>query len=443
MALVIQKSNVYAEALEAKIKNKQAVVAVVGLGYVGLPNAVAKAQDGFRVIGYDLSTERVESIKNGFSYIDDVPSSDLKPLVENGLLDATNNASHLNEADIIVVCVPTPIDQYKQPDLSYVRSASVDVSRNAKKGALIILESTTYPNTTEEMLVPLIEESGFQVGEDIFVAYSPERIDPGNKQFGVRNTPVVVGGVTPVCGDLAALFLGRNAVKVSSPSVAEMIKIYENSFRYVNIAFANEMAVICRELGIDIWEVIEGASTKPFGFMPFYPSSGVGGHCIPVDPYYLSWKMRSFNMPTRLIELAGDINSQMPKYTVKRILETFNELGRPVKGSNILVVGVAYKKDIGDVRESPALDLISELVKVGANIEIWDTRVSSINVHGKVYESINSDIGNKICSSDMVIIVTDHSDFDYKLIGDNASVIFDTKNVKDRLGDVKGLYIRL
>ncbi len=254
---------------------------------------------------------------------------------------------------------------------------------------------------------------------------------------------MVVGGVTPACGELAALYLGENAVKVSSPSVAEMIKVYENSFRYVNIAFANEMAVICRELGIDIWEVIEGAATKPFGFMPFYPSSGVGGHCIPVDPYYLSWKMRSFNMSTRLIELAGDINSQMPKYTTKRVLEIFNELGRPIKGSKILVVGVAYKKDISDVRESPALDLISELHKVGANIEVWDTHVSSINIHGKVYESINSDIGSKIRNSDMVVIVTDHSDFDYKLIGDNAPVIFDTKNVKNRLGDVNGLYIRL
>ncbi|GMA59641.1 nucleotide sugar dehydrogenase [Alicyclobacillus fastidiosus] len=442
MAISIQDTNVQAMTLMEKIERKTAKIAIIGLGYVGLPNAVAKAQEGFCVIGYDLSVDKVHKITSGVSYIDDVTSESILELINSGNLTATYDANHLSDADVIVICVPTPVDEYKHPDLQFVESACCDVKNFVKAGALVILESTTYPGTTEEILVPMLQERGLTIGKDVFIAYSPERIDPANKNFNIHNTPVVVGGVTAVCGKLACMYFGEYAIQVSSPSVAEMTKIYENSFRYVNIGFANEMALICENMGIDIWEVINAASTKPFGFMPFYPSSGVGGHCIPVDPYYLSWKVRSLNMQSRMIETAGDINSNMPRYTCQRIMEVLNERGLVIHGSNILIVGITYKKDVSDVRESPALELIAELERLGANVTFWDDHVTSVTVHGKTYHNVR-DTETAIVNSDITVVVTNHSDVDYTLIGENATVLFDTKNVQNMLGTIKGEYIRL
>ncbi|GMA63460.1 nucleotide sugar dehydrogenase [Alicyclobacillus fastidiosus] len=443
MAISIHDTNAIADLLRYKIRAKNATVAIVGLGYVGLPNAVAKAKEGYQVIGLDLSADKVAAILEGRSYIEDVDSELLSELVEKKRLTASNHPRCLASADVIVICVPTPINEYKQPDLRFVESACAEVARHIQEGALVVLESTTYPGTTEEILVPMLEEKGFRVGENVFVAYSPERIDPANKEYGVENTPTVVGGVTQTCGELARLYFGQNAVQVSSPKVAEMAKIYENSFRYVNIGFANEMALLCRDMDIDIWEVINAASTKPFGFMPFYPSSGVGGHCIPVDPYYLSWKVRSLNLQSRMIETAGDINCRMPQYTCRRILEVFNSMKLPVEGRRIFIVGVAYKKDVSDVRESPALDLIEGLRQLGARIQIWDNHIKKVHVNGRDYYSVTHNVEEAIREADMVVIATDHSDIDYTIIGENAKIIFDTKNVKDELGDISGTYIRL
>ncbi|MFD1674334.1 nucleotide sugar dehydrogenase [Alicyclobacillus fodiniaquatilis] len=442
MAISIQNASMHAEILMAKIENKTAKIAIIGLGYVGLPNAVAKAQEGFRVIGYDLSVDKVHKITSGESYIDDVTSESIRELIHSGNLTATYDANHLSDADVIVICVPTPVDEYKHPDLQFVENACSDVTNFMKPGALVILESTTYPGTTEEILVPMLRERGLTIGEDVFIAYSPERIDPANQNFNIQNTPVVVGGMTAVCGKIACMYFGNNAIQVSSPSVAEMTKIYENAFRYVNIGFANEMALLCNNMGIDVWEVINAASTKPFGFMPFYPSSGVGGHCIPVDPYYLSWKVKSFNMQSRMIETAGDINSNMPRYTCQRIMELLNERGLVIHGSNILIVGITYKKDVSDVRESPALELIAELNRLGANVAIWDDHVTSVTVQGETYHNVR-DAKTAIVNSDIAVVVTNHSDIDYTLLGENAAVLFDTKNVQSMLGAIKGEYIRL
>jgi UDP-N-acetyl-D-glucosamine dehydrogenase len=414
------------------ISSKRANVGIIGLGYVGLPLACTIAKAGFKVIGFDRSKEKTEKVNEGLSTINDVSNETLKEFVEEGKLSATQDFSLLQEVDVICICVPTPLSIYKEPDLSYVESAVKEVYKNLNKKKLIILESTTYPGTTREKVLSYLEDRG-KVGEDFFLAYSPERVDPGNKRYTIENTPKIVGGVTPKCTEIATLFYSQFVEKVfpvSSPESAEMTKLLENIFRVVNIALVNELMMLCDRMGINIWEVIEAASTKPFGFMPFYPGPGIGGHCIPIDPFYLSWKAKAYNFPTEFIELAGKINERMPYYVVEKASEYLNEVGKSIKGSNILIIGVAYKKDISDTRESPALKIIEILLERGSNISYHDPYVPEIKVSGRSFtsQSLNR---KTLSSSDLVIIITDHSNVDYKLIKEGSSLILDMRN---RLG---------
>jgi len=417
------------------IFSKSAKVGIIGLGYVGLPLACTIAKAGFKVTGFDKSREKVNKVNKGFSTINDVSSELLKDLTERGRLSATQDFNLLKEVDVVCICVPTPLSVYKEPDLSYVESAVKEVYRNLNGKKLIILESTTYPGTTREKVLAYLEKKG-KVGKDFFLAYSPERVDPGNKKYTIENTPKIVGGVTPRCTELATLFYSQFVKKVfpvSSPESAEMTKLFENIFRVVNIALVNELMMLCDRMGINIWEVIEAASTKPFGFMPFYPGPGIGGHCIPIDPFYLSWKARAYNFPTEFIELAGKINERMPYYVVEKASEYLNEVGKSIKGSHILIIGVAYKKDISDTRESPALKIIEILMKRGSNISYHDPYVPEIKVSGKNFTSQN--LSREVLnSSDLVIIITDHSNVNYELIKDESSLILDMRN---RLGGKK------
>jgi UDP-N-acetyl-D-glucosamine dehydrogenase len=420
---------------EELIFSKSAKVGIIGLGYVGLPLACTIAKAGFKVTGFDKSREKVNKVNKGFSTINDVSSELLKDLTERGRLSATQDFNLLKEVDVVCICVPTPLSVYKEPDLSYVESAVKEVYRNLNGKKLIILESTTYPGTTREKVLAYLEKKG-KVGKDFFLAYSPERVDPGNKKYTIENTPKIVGGVTPRCTELATLFYSQFVKKVfpvSSPESAEMTKLFENIFRVVNIALVNELMMLCDRMGINIWEVIEAASTKPFGFMPFYPGPGIGGHCIPIDPFYLSWKARAYNFPTEFIELAGKINERMPYYVVEKASEYLNEVGKSIKGSHILIIGVAYKKDISDTRESPALKIIEILMKRGSNISYHDPYVPEIKVSGKNFTSQN--LSREVLnSSDLVIIITDHSNVNYELIKDESSLILDMRN---RLGGKK------
>lgn len=419
------------DALLSKINSKSAVVGVVGLGYVGLPLAVEKAKAGYQVIGFDVQEQKVNMVNAGKNYIGDVVPGDLNSIVEAGKLRATNNFSFISEVDCVAICVPTPLDTYFQPDISYVVNSTRDIAKYLHKGMLVVLESTTYPGTTEEVVMPILEESGLLCGRDFYLAFSPERVDPGNKLYKTKNTPKVVGGVTQDCTEVAAALynnvLDSEVFKVSSPKVAEMEKIHENTFRNVNIALANEMAIICEKMGIDMWEVIEAAKTKPYGFMPFYPGPGVGGHCIAVDPFYLTWKTREYGYHTRLIETAGEINNFMPEFVLERSMKILNRFGKPLKGSKILVLGAAYKQDIDDVRESPALEVIDLLVKNGAEVSYNDPYVSEFSFKGRTYRS--KELSQAVLKeSDLVIITTMHSVYDYEFICENAVFIFDTKN---------------
>lgn len=419
------------ETLLSKINNKEAVIGVVGLGYVGLPLAVEKAKAGYRVIGFDVQDARVEQVNKGINYIGDVVDTELKELVQSGVLTATTDYSMISEVDAVAICVPTPLDVYQQPDTSYVESSTQEIAKYVHPGMLVVLESTTYPGTTEEIVVPTLEKAGLKCGEDIFIAYSPERVDPGNKHFNTKNTPKVVGGITKKCTEIAASLyrsvLEGEVYEVSSPAVAEMEKIYENTFRHINIALANEMAILCEKMGIDVWEVIDAAKTKPYGFMAFYPGPGLGGHCIPIDPFYLTYKAREFNYHTRLIELAGEINNSMPDFVVDRSMHILNEDSKSLRGSNILVIGVAYKKDIDDVRESPVLPILKRLDKEGANFKVVDPFVTSFRL-GKERVETHQLTADLISSADLVLITTDHSEIDYNLISQNAKVVFDTRN---------------
>lgn len=419
------------ETLLSKINNKEAVIGVVGLGYVGLPLAVEKAKAGYRVIGFDVQDARVEQVNKGINYIGDVVDTELKELVQSGVLTATTDYSMISEVDAVAICVPTPLDVYQQPDTSYVESSTQEIAKYVHPGMLVVLESTTYPGTTEEIVVPTLEKAGLKYGEDIFIAYSPERVDPGNKHFNTKNTPKVVGGITKKCTEIAASLyrsvLEGEVYEVSSPAVAEMEKIYENTFRHINIALANEMAILCEKMGIDVWEVIDAAKTKPYGFMAFYPGPGLGGHCIPIDPFYLTYKAREFNYHTRLIELAGEINNSMPDFVVDRSMHILNEDSKSLRGSNILVIGVAYKKDIDDVRESPVLPILKRLDKEGANFKVVDPFVTSFRL-GKERVETHQLTADLISSADLVLITTDHSEIDYNLISQNAKVVFDTRN---------------
>ncbi|HZL55568.1 MAG TPA: nucleotide sugar dehydrogenase [Bryobacteraceae bacterium] len=410
------------------MRARTAHVGVVGLGYVGLPLAVEYAEAGFKVTGIDLSAAKTDRVNAGDSYIGDIPSSVLAPLVKKGLLRATTDFSVIRDLDTVNICVPTPLRKTKDPDMSYIVAATQEIERYAHPGLLVILESTTYPGTTDELVLPMLEKSGLKVGRDLFLCFSPERVDPGNAKFQTKNIPKVVGGTTPACTELGKLFYSQaleHVVPVSSTQVAEMVKLLENTFRMINIGLANEIAIMCDSMNINVWEVIEAAATKPFGFMPFYPGPGLGGHCIPIDPFYLSWKTRQTGIEARFIELAGQINGQMPHFIVTKIQNALNEVRKPLKGSKIVVYGVAYKRDIDDVRESPALDILLLLKRRGAEISFVDPFVSEMKLDGETLRSRSAD---SVLDADCVVIVTDHSSFDYPGLVRDASLIVDTRN---------------
>jgi UDP-N-acetyl-D-glucosamine dehydrogenase len=434
------------DELLSKIESKKATIGVVGLGYVGLPLAVEKAKAGFKVIGFDVQEEKVNLVNEGINYIGDVVDEELSKIVSSEKLGATTDYSFVESVDAVAICVPTPLDIYRQPDTSYVESSAKEIAKHLHKGMLVVLESTTYPGTTEEIIKPILEETGLVCGEDFFLAYSPERVDPGNKQFKTKNTPKVVGGVTEMCTSVASkLYSGvleGTVHEVSSPAVAEMEKIHENTFRHINIALANEMAILCDKMGIDVWEVIDAAATKPYGFMPFYPGPGLGGHCIPIDPFYLTWKAREYNYHTKLIELSGEINNGMPEFVVSRCMQILNDEKKALNGSNILVLGVAYKNDINDVRESPILNILEQLDNAGADWTVVDPYVKSFNLKGKQIETINLS-ENALDNTDLVLIGTNHSDFDYDLLKKHASAIFDTRNAITNPEEAKGKYYKL
>lgn len=434
------------DSILAKIENKQAVVGVVGLGYVGLPLAVEKAKAGFKVIGFDVQQSRVDQVNNAQNYIGDVVNEDLEEIIKSGMLEATTDYNRITEVDAVAICVPTPLDHHQQPDTSYVESSSKEIAKYAREGMLVVLESTTYPGTTEEIVVPALEEKGLVCGDTVFVAYSPERVDPGNKHFKTKNTPKVVGGVTENCTKVAsALYravLEGDVFEVSSPAVAEMEKIFENTFRHINIALANEMAILCEKMGIDVWEMIDAAKTKPYGFMAFYPGPGLGGHCIPIDPFYLTWKAREYNYHTRLIELAGEINNSMPELVVDRMMRILNHDGKALRGAKVAVLGVAYKKDIDDVRESPVLDILTILDKEGADYQVVDPFVPAFRLVDKQIETValTEDL---LSSADLVLIATDHTTFDYEMIANSSRVVFDTRNALKDVEKKPERYIKL
>jgi UDP-N-acetyl-D-glucosamine dehydrogenase len=414
--------------LEEKIRSHSARVGVVGLGYVGLPLAVEFARAGFAVTGIDISAEKVRRVNAGDSYVGDIPSAVLGPLVASGRLRATTDFAAVGSLDTINICVPTPLRKTKDPDMSFIVSSCQEVARHFHPGMLIILESTTYPGTTDELVLPMLEKTGLRVGRDFFLCFSPERVDPGNPQYQTVNIPKVVGGCTAACTDMGRLFYAQaleRVVPVSSTQVAEMVKLLENTFRMINIGLVNEMALMCDRMGIDVWEVIDAAATKPFGFMPFYPGPGLGGHCIPVDPFYLSWKTRQAGMEARFIELAGYINGYMPQFVADKVQQALNQAGKPVMGSRIHVMGVAYKRDIDDLRESPALDVMLLLQRRGGVIVYTDPYVPALRVDGLELESQPED---SISGADCVVIVTDHSAFDYRKMVERAALIVDTRN---------------
>ncbi|PID29370.1 MAG: UDP-N-acetyl-D-glucosamine dehydrogenase [Candidatus Cloacimonadota bacterium] len=416
--------------LVKKIEEKSAKVAVVGLGYVGLPMAVSVARKGFSVLGIDVSDHAVNSVNEGKNYIGDVDDAELEKYVKEGKLKATKDYGKVNDIDVIMIAVPTPLDKYHQPDSSFVKAAADSIVANISEETLIVLESTTYPGTTEEIIVPALQEKGFIVGENVYVSFSPERVDPGNKVYKTSNTPKVVGGVTANCNNVSEVFyksiLDAEVHLVSSPAVAEMEKIYENTFRNINIALANEMTILCEKMGIDIWEVIEAAKTKPYGFMAFYPGPGVGGHCIPIDPFYLTWKAREYNYHTRLIELAGEINIAMPEFVVNKAGKILNQKGIALSKSNILLLGAAYKKDIEDMRESPIMQVIIELEKEKASFDINDPHVEEFHneINDKVYKTVGLE---NIEKYDLVILITDHSSYDMPDIVKRSRLILDTR----------------
>ncbi|APQ77314.1 UDP-N-acetyl-D-glucosamine dehydrogenase [Clostridium botulinum] len=416
--------------LMIKLENKTAKLGVVGLGYVGLPLAVEKAKAGFEVIGFDVQDKKVESVNEGKNYIGDIVDNELADLVKEGKLKATTDFSFVSEVDAVAICVPTPLDLYKQPDISYVVSSTKSIAKYLHKGMLVVLESTTYPGTTEEVLKPILEETGFKCGEDFFLGFSPERVDPGNKQFKTKNTPKVVGGCTEDCTEVAAMLyrsvLEGEVYVVSSPAVAEMEKILENTFRNINIGLANEMAILCKKMNIDVFEVIDAAKTKPYGFMAFYPGPGLGGHCIPLDPFYLEWKAKEYDFHTRLIEVSGEINDRMPEFVVENAMKLLNEDKKAMNGSKVLLLGSAYKNDIDDMRESPALKVIEHLEKNGANVQVNDPYIPEFKHKGKLYKS--PDLEKGLEEADIVIITTNHSCYDYEHIVEKAKILYDTRN---------------
>jgi UDP-N-acetyl-D-glucosamine dehydrogenase len=426
-----------AQVLAEKIRTRRARVGVVGLGYVGLPLAVEFAEAGFTVIGIDISEEKVRRVNAGDSYVGDIPSSTLAPLVEAGRLRATTDFSAVLDLDTINICVPTPLRKTKDPDMSFIVSSCAEIVRYFHAGTLVILESTTYPGTTEELVLPMLAKSGLEVGCDFFLCFSPERVDPGNPKYQTANIPKVVGGCTPACTEMGRLFYAQaleTVVPVSSTQVAEMVKLLENTFRMINIGLANEIALMCDRMRIDVWEVIDAAATKPFGFMPFYPGPGLGGHCIPIDPFYLSWKTKQAGIEARFIELAGYINGQMPHFVADKVQNALNDASKPVKGSKIHVMGVAYKRNIDDMRESPALDVMMLLQRRGGVITYSDPYVPRLHLEGMDLESLPE---SAAADADCVVIVTDHAAFDYPGLVERSCLIVDTRNALKGVNSTK------
>lgn len=427
------------EELMAKIENKTAVVGIVGLGYVGLPLAVEIAKAGYQTIGFDVQDKKVNAVNSCHNYIGDIVDDALTEVVQGGHLKATSDFSFVSKVDCVAICVPTPLDKYQQPDISYVKNSTEAVAEHLHEGMLVVLESTTYPGTTEELLCPILEKSGLVCGKDFFLAFSPERVDPGNKQFKTKNTPKVVGGVGPDSTKIAAA-LYRNVLEggvheVSSPAVAEMEKLLENTYRNINIGLANEMAIICNRMGINVWEVIDAAKTKPYGFQAFYPGPGLGGHCIPLDPFYLSWKAREFDYHTRLIETSGEINTGMPEYVVDRAMKILNRNKTAMNGANVLVLGVAYKADIDDYRESPALNVIDLLIKEGAEVSFFDPYITEYRHKGVTHTGLAELTDDTLKKADIVIICTAHECYDYARIQKLSKEIFDTRNAMKKIAD--------
>ena len=423
-----------ADDLIQKAERREILFGIIGLGYVGLPLAVELTNAGYRVLGFDVNQRVIEGLTAGRSHVRDVTDAQLGAIIQSGRFTVTTDGGRLREADAISICVPTPLSKFKDPDVSYIVAATETVKRVLRSGQAIILESTTYPGTTREIMLPALQSTGLKVGQDFFLAFSPERVDPGNPVYQTRNTPKVVGGITDDCRRVVCVLYQPaidTLVPVSTTEAAELVKLLENTFRSVNIGLVNEMAIVCDKLGVDVWEVIDAAATKPFGFMKFLPGPGLGGHCIPIDPHYLAWKMRGLNYKTRFIDLAGELNTEMPLFWVRKVGEALNQSGQAVRGSSVLVVGIAYKKDIEDLRESPALDIISLLEQQGARVSYHDPFVPSFEEDGHRFSSVPLS-AEVIQAADCVMVVTDHSSLDYDLIRRSARSIVDTRNALRR-----------
>lgn len=425
-----------AKDLIDKAERRDALFGIIGLGYVGLPLAVELGRAGYRVLGYDVSKRVVDGLNAGRSHIKDISDASLQEVIAAGKFEATMDPARLSEPDAISICVPTPLSKYKDPDVSFIVAATEAVKATLRRGQAVILESTTYPGTTREIMLPALESTGLKVGEDFFLAFSPERVDPGNATYHTRNTPKVVGGITEACSRVCcALYEPAidELVPVSSTEAAELVKLLENTFRSVNIGLANEMAIVCEKLGVDVWEVIDAAGTKPFGFMKFTPGPGLGGHCIPIDPHYLAWKMRGLNYKTRFIDIAGEVNTEMPLFWVRQVIEALNKDSKSMRGANVLVIGVAYKKDIDDMRESPALDIIKLLEQQGAKVTYHDPHVPGFTEDGHEFRS-KPLTESSVADADCVLVVTDHTAIDFKMVKRKARLVVDTRNALRRAG---------
>lgn len=433
------------EELLKKIEEKKIVVGVVGLGYVGLPLAVEKAKAGFKTIGFEVQESKVDLVNKGINYIGDVVDDELKDLVKKGMLSATTDFKKIKDVDFVAICVPTPLDEHQQPDISYVEGSTRSVAKYLSKNTMVVLESTTYPGTTEELLKPILEkESGLVCGKDFYLGFSPERVDPGNEKYKTKNTPKVVGAIgkdaTEVIAKMYRSVLGADIYEVSSPAVAEMEKILENTYRNINIGLVNELAQLCNKMGISMWEVVDAAKSKPYGFQAFYPGPGLGGHCIPLDPYYLDWKAREYGFHTSLIQASGMINDKMPEYCVERASKMLStRFKKSMNGAKVLVLGIAYKNDIDDYRESPALRVIEELEKEGSIVEFYDPMIPEYKYKGKIHKGLKNIDSKKVKEQDLVIFTAAHSAYDYEMIGKNAKAIFDTRNAMKNIKDRKNI----
>ena len=435
------------ETLLTSLRDHTAKIGILGLGYVGLPLAAAFGDAGFQIIGIDPDLRKVNSLNQGKSYIQDVPDEQISNLLKKGRISATTDFSALLNCDAVSICVPTPLRKTGDPDMSFILSATDELARYIHPGMIIVLESTTYPGTTREVLLPKLgKDKGLVVGKDFFLAFSPERVDPGREDWNTLNTPKVIGGITEECSEVASVWYAqalKSVITVSSAETAELSKLLENTFRMINIGMVNELAMMCERLGVDVWEVIDAAATKPFGFMKFTPGPGLGGHCIPIDPLYLSWKMKAFQYNARFIELASDINTNMPRYVVSRVMDAFNERGLSLHSSRCLVLGAAYKPDIDDIRESPALDVIALLQKKGAKVEYHDPHIPHLRTHDDVEMQSITDVMEAVRDADCVVIITNHSSYDYKAILKQAKFIFDSRNALGKLGKNNPKVVRL